>query len=48
MMPDGSIKEVRITGSHYNFLNYSRMEQLDETTIKRGNTNTAKKYYSFS
>lgn len=47
MMPDGSIKEVRITGSHYNFLNYSRMEQLDETTIKRGNTNTAKKYYSF-
>ena len=44
---DGSIKEVRITGAHYNFLNYSRMEQLDETTIKRGNTNTAKKYYSF-
>lgn len=47
LMPDGSIKNVRITGAHYNFLNYTRMEQLDETTIKRGNTNTAKKYYNF-
>ena len=41
------VKEVRITGSHYNFLNYTRMEQLDESTIKRGNTNTAKKVYDF-
>lgn len=46
-MPDGSIRSIRITGSHYNFLNYTRMEQLDETSIKRGNTNTGKKYYSF-
>lgn len=46
-MPDGSIRNVRITGSHYNFLNYVRMEQLDESTIVRGNTNTAKKKYDF-
>lgn len=47
LCPDGTIKEVRITGSHYNFLNYTRIEQLDESTIKRGNTNTAKKVYDF-
>lgn len=47
LMPDGSIKNVRITGSHYNFLNYTRMEQLDESSIKRGVTNTAKKHYDF-
>lgn len=47
LCPDGTIKEVRITGSHYNFLNYTRMEQLDESTIKRGNTNTAKKFMIF-
>lgn len=47
MMKDGSIRNVRITGSHYNFINYVRMEQLDESTIKKGNTNTAKKHYDF-
>lgn len=46
-MPDGFIKHIRITGSHYNFLNYIRIEQLDERTIKKGNTNTAKKHYDF-
>ena len=46
-MPDGSIRNIRITGSHYNFLNYTRMEQLDERTIKRGNKNTAKKKFDF-
>lgn len=46
-MPDGSIRNIRITGSHYNFLNYIRIEQLDERTIKKGNTNTAKKHYDF-
>lgn len=45
--PDGSIHNVRITGSHYNFLNYIRIEQLDERTIQKGNTNTAKKHYDF-
>ena len=43
----GNIHNVRITGSHYNFLNYIRMEQLDERTIQHGNTNTAKKHYDF-
>lgn len=44
---DGTVVDIRITGAHYNFLNYNRIEQLDERTIKRGNTNTAKKYYDF-
>lgn len=47
LAPDGSIHDVRITGSHYNFLNYTRIEQLDERTIKRGNVSIAKKYYNF-
>ena len=45
--PDGSIHNVRITGSHYNFLNYIRIEQLDESTISRSKVNTAKKHYDF-
>ena len=44
---DGTIVDIRITGPHYNFLNYNRIEQLDERTIKRGAVNTAKKYYDF-
>lgn len=47
MDPKGTIYNVRITGNHYNFLNYTRMEQLDETSIQRGNVNTAKKHYDF-
>lgn len=47
MDPHGTIHNVRITGNHYNFLNYTRMEQLDESTIQRGVTNTAKKHYDF-
>lgn len=45
--PNGTIHNVRITGSHYNFLNYIRIEQLNESTIKTGKTATAKKYYDF-
>lgn len=45
--PKGTIHNVRITGSHYNFLNYIRMEQLDDKTIKKGNVSTAKKHYDF-
>ena len=41
LAPDGRIEDIRITGEHYNFLNYTRMEQLDVASIKRGNTNTA-------
>uniref|UniRef100_A0AAU8MHV0 Terminase large subunit n=1 Tax=Geladintestivirus 1 TaxID=3233133 RepID=A0AAU8MHV0_9CAUD len=36
MKEDGTIVDVRITGSHYNFLNYTRMEQLDTSTVKSG------------
>lgn len=45
--PNGEIRNVRITGAHYNFLNYTRMEQLDESTIRTGNVNTAEKVYDF-
>lgn len=47
LYPDGSIHNVRITGPHYNFLNYARIEQLKESTVKVGNINTAEKYYNF-
>ena len=47
LCPDGSIQNVRITGDHYNFLNYTRIEQLNESTIKKGVTNTATKTYDF-
>lgn len=47
LYPDGIIHNVRITGSHYNFLNYTRIEQLKESTVKVGNINTAEKYYNF-
>ena len=42
----GEVKTVHITGSHYNFLNYTRMEQLDASTVVHGKTNTAKKHYA--
>lgn len=44
----GEIMNVRITGSHYNFLNYNRMEQLNEKAVKVGKTNTATKHYDFA
>lgn len=46
-MPNGEIRNVRITGNHYNFLNYVRMEQLDESSIVHSQNNTAKKHYDF-
>lgn len=49
MKADGTIVDVRITGAHYNFLNYIRMEQLDESTIKAGDkTAVAEKTVDFS
>ena len=46
---DGSIVDVRITGAHYNFLNYTMMEQLDTSSIKAGDkTATATKTQDFS
>lgn len=47
LLPNGEIKTIRITGSHYNFLNYIRIEQLDTSSIQLGNINTAKKKYDF-
>jgi len=47
LCPDGSIQNVRITGDHYNFINYTRIEQLNEKSIRLGNTNTATKTYDF-
>lgn len=47
LCPNGEIRNVRITGDHYNFLNYTRIEQLDESNIKKGITNTASKKYDF-
>ena len=47
LLPNGEIKSIRITGDHYNFLNYTRMEQLDQSSVIKGNTNTAKKHYDF-
>ena len=47
LMPDGSIKNCHITGGHYNFLNYSRMERLDESSIVEGKVSTAKKTFDF-
>ena len=46
--PDGSIEDVWITGGHYNFLNYTRMERTDESSvIVTEHGAAAKKIYSF-
>lgn len=46
--PNGSIEDVWITGGHYNFLNYTRMERTDESSvIVTEHRATAKKIYSF-
>lgn len=46
--PDGRIEDVWITGGHYNFLNYTRMERTDESSvIVTEHGATAKKIYSF-
>lgn len=45
---NGSIEDVWITGGHYNFLNYTRMERTDESSvIVTEHGATAKKIYSF-
>ena len=46
--PDGSIEDIWITGGYYNFLNYTRMERTDESSvIVTEHGATAKKIYSF-
>lgn len=45
---DGSIEDIWITGAHYNFLNYTRMERTDESSVIITNHGaTAKKIYGF-
>ena len=46
---DGVVKEIRITGGHYNFLNYTLIEQLDSRSIiNTENASVGKKIYDFS
>lgn len=46
---NGKIVDIRITGAHYNFLNYTIIEQLDTSSINKGsNANTASKKQDFS
>ena len=47
LYPDGTVHMCHITGSHYNFLNYTRMERLDESSIIKGNKNVATKHFDF-
>jgi hypothetical protein len=47
LYPDGTVHMCHITGSHYNFLNYTRMERLDEDSIIQGNKNVATKHFDF-
>ena len=49
LLRGGKIYNIRITGSHYNFLNYTLMEQLNTATAKSGNkASVGQKYYDFS
>lgn len=49
LLRNGKIINVRITGSHYNFLNYTMMEQLNTATAKSGHkASVGQKYYDFS
>lgn len=40
---NGEIKDIRITGEHYNFLNYGRIRRLDKSTIVKGSLSAKKK-----
>ena len=49
LLRNGKIQNVRITGGHYYFLNYCRMEQLDErSTNNKGARLVGKKHQDFS
>ena len=46
---NGELVDCHITGHHYNFLNYTMMEQLDTSKIKSSDkASTGSKYYDFS
>lgn len=49
LLRNGVVQNVRITGHHYNFLNYTMMEQLDSSKVKAGNkASVGAKHYDFS
>lgn len=49
LLRNGKVENIRITGSHYNFLNYTMIEQLDESTTKStAKSSVGKKFYDFS
>ena len=49
LLRNGVVQNVRITGHHYNFLNYTMMEQLDTSKVKAGNkASVGAKHYDFS
>lgn len=49
LLHNGKIENIRITGDHYNFLNYTLMEQLDESSAKSSSkSSVGKKHYDFS
>ena len=48
-MKNGVLTNIRITGAHYNFLNYTLIEQLDTRSAKSTDkANVGKKIYDFS
>ena len=47
LLRNGKIQEVRITGGHYNFLNYTLIEQLDEQKKRNRNYEISRRYKSF-
>lgn len=49
LLRNGVVQNVRITGHHYNFLNYTMMEQLDTNKAKSGKrASVGTKHYDFS
>ena len=49
LLQNGVIKNIRITGNHYNFLNYTMMEQLNTSTTKSSHkASVGAKFYDFS
>lgn len=49
LLRNDKIVNVRITGAHYNFLNYTMIEQLDYKSVKSTDkASVGKKFYDFS
>ena len=49
LLRNGKTLNVRITGAHYNFLNYTMIEQLDLSSVKSTNkASVGRKFYDFS